>query len=129
MVEKNKQNAVAFYDLMFNQCKAEEAIIKFVGDDYIQHNPHVEDGKQGFIDYFNRLAAEYPGKKVEFKKVIAEGEFVVLHCFQHWPTLVLIFLGLMTRGRLLSIGMFCKRSLLWLRIVIPCFNPGFYQLQ
>ena len=85
MVKQNKQNAVAFYDLMFNQCKPEEAIMQFVGDTYIQHNPHVEDGKQGFIDYFKRMAAEYPGKKVEFKKVIAEGEFVVLHCFQHWP--------------------------------------------
>ena len=85
MVERNKQTAVDFYDLMFNQCKPEEAIDLFTGINYIQHNPQVGDGKQAFIDYFNQMAREYPGKKVEFKKMIAEGDLVVLHCFQHWP--------------------------------------------
>ncbi|MEO8108967.1 MAG: nuclear transport factor 2 family protein [Ginsengibacter sp.] len=81
----NKQNAVAFYDLMFNQCEPEKAIEMYVGEVYIQHNPHVGNGKQPFIDYFKRMANEYPGKHVEFKKVIAENSFVVLHCYQQWP--------------------------------------------
>ena len=85
MIEENKKNAVAFYDLMFNKCKPEKAIELYVGSEYIQHNPHVGDGKIAFIKYFNRMADEYPGKKVEFKKVIAEKNFVVLHCFQQWP--------------------------------------------
>ena len=85
MVERNKQTAVDFYDLMFNQCKPEEAIDLFTGINYIQHNPQVGDSKQAFIDYFNQMAREYPGKKVEFKKMVAEGDLVVLHCFQHWP--------------------------------------------
>ena len=83
--KENKQNVVAFYDLMFNQCQPENAIKKYVGDTYIQHNPHVGDGKVAFIEYFTRMANEYPGKKVEFKKIIAENNFVVLHCHQTWP--------------------------------------------
>jgi predicted SnoaL-like aldol condensation-catalyzing enzyme len=84
-VQQNKRNAVAFYDLMFNQCEPEKAIAQFAGDVYIQHNPHVGDGKQAFIEYFQRMAKEFPGKKVEFRKVIAENNFVVLHCYQTWP--------------------------------------------
>jgi len=83
--KRNKDNAKAFYDLMFNQCRPREAVEQFVGDEYIQHNPDVADGKEAFIDYFNRMAADYPGKRVTFKRVLADGNHVVLHCHQSWP--------------------------------------------
>lgn len=78
---RNKKTVTDFYDMALNQSKPAEAIERFAGATYIQHNPEVADGKAGFIAYFNQLAKRYgsTGKRVEFIRCIAEADMVTAH--------------------------------------------------
>jgi len=83
-LELNKANAIAFYKMAYLG-EPKKAVDLYIGDTYIQHNPDVADGVQGFIDYFNRMQKEYPNKSIEFVRCIAEGNLVALHTHQTWP--------------------------------------------
>lgn len=84
--ERNKANALAFYDLMFNQGQPAEAVRRYVGAQYIQHNPRVADGAQAFVDYFEQAAKAFPGRRTEFRHVLADGDLVAIHSHQTWAT-------------------------------------------
>jgi len=83
-LEANKENAIAFYRTAYLG-EPSKAVEKYVGSNYIQHNPAVGDGKQAFIDYFDEMAKDYPDKKIEFVRAVAEGNLVALHTHQTWP--------------------------------------------
>jgi predicted SnoaL-like aldol condensation-catalyzing enzyme len=82
--EQNRANAIDFYKTAYLGDPA-KAVERFVGEEYIQHNPAVGDGKAAFVEYFERMAAEYPGKTIEFVRSVSEGNFVALHTHQVWP--------------------------------------------
>jgi len=80
----NKQSAIEFYRMAYLGEPA-KAVELYVGAEYIQHNPLVGDGKQAFIDYFTEMANQYPKKKIEFVRAVAEDNLVALHTHQTWP--------------------------------------------
>lgn len=83
-LEKNKTNAIAFYQMAYDG-EPRKAVGLYVGGDYIQHNPLVGNGKEPFISYFERMSEEYPEKSIKFVRCIAEGDLVALHTHQTWP--------------------------------------------
>ena len=83
-LSKNKENAISFYKMAY-EGNPKKAIELYVGDTYIQHNPDVADGLNGFINYFERMQKEYPEKSIDFVRAIAEGDLVSLHTHQIWP--------------------------------------------
>jgi predicted SnoaL-like aldol condensation-catalyzing enzyme len=70
------------YDLLLEHSSTSTAFWSILQ----QHNPLVGDGKQSFIDYFDRMQDEYPNKSIEFVRTIAEGNLVALHTHQTWPS-------------------------------------------
>ncbi len=85
ILERNKVNVLAFYDMMFNRSQPAEAMRLYGGESYTQHNPEVPDGKAAFIAFFEKMGKDFPGKSIEFKRVFAEGGFVTLHGAHHFP--------------------------------------------
>jgi len=79
MPSDNKKTVISFYNLSFVDHKPQEAADRYIGNRYVQHNPHVPDGKKAFTDYFVPFFKEHPDAKSEIKHAVAEGDLVVLH--------------------------------------------------
>lgn len=74
----NKEIVLKMYDVVFNGHNLDRAK-EFIKDNYIQHNPGVPTGLEGFLTAFKEHFKKFPDFKVEVKRVIAEGDFVMLH--------------------------------------------------
>jgi predicted SnoaL-like aldol condensation-catalyzing enzyme len=76
---KNKEIVRAFYDLAFNQKQPEEAVKRYAGSYYRQHNPNAADGTEPFVGFVKWLTGSNPHLRIEFKRLIAEEDLVVVH--------------------------------------------------
>lgn len=75
----NAEVVVAFYELAFNQHRPTEAARRYIGDRYVQHNPHVPNGAEAFYGYFEGFFRDHPQSRVTIHRVIADGDLVALH--------------------------------------------------
>jgi predicted SnoaL-like aldol condensation-catalyzing enzyme len=51
---------------------------QYMRDDYIQHNPDVPQGKAGFKKFFTNTFKSIPDFGYTIKRIVAEGDFVML---------------------------------------------------
>jgi predicted SnoaL-like aldol condensation-catalyzing enzyme len=77
-LEANKKIVVDFYNKGLND-KDFDAAAKYFGPRYVQHNPGAANGPEGFKRLVGFLKEKFPNSRNEIKRVIAEGDLVVLH--------------------------------------------------
>ena len=68
-----------FYHLALNLKKPEEAVAKYLGPYYRQHNPGAADGAPAFIAFVHGFTGAFPALHFDFRRFIAEGDLVVVH--------------------------------------------------
>jgi predicted SnoaL-like aldol condensation-catalyzing enzyme len=76
---RNKDNILAWYDLMINKKRSEEAATKFVAPGYIQHNPLIPTGADALGEFFGQTLKERVRPRVKVHKIIAIGDYVWAH--------------------------------------------------
>lgn len=79
LAEQNKKIVTDFYEGVFLKHQVKAYADRYIGDQYIQHNPHVPDGKAPFVDFFTGHFKENPEAKSLIKRAVAEGDLVFLH--------------------------------------------------
>jgi predicted SnoaL-like aldol condensation-catalyzing enzyme len=78
-LENNKRIVREYYELAFNGRKPEEAVAKYQGSYYRQHNPQAADGPEPFINFVKYFTQTFPELHLDIKRMIAEGDLVVTH--------------------------------------------------
>lgn len=76
--ERNKATVLEFYEAALNR-KDFDAASKHLGSRYVQHNPRVGDGAEGLRKFLEFRRARTPNATNEIKRVIVDGDVVVLH--------------------------------------------------
>jgi predicted SnoaL-like aldol condensation-catalyzing enzyme len=75
----NKQTVLAYLNTAFNDKRPAEAVEKYGGSHYIQHNPQAPDGFEAFIHFVEGFMAQFPQLNLDIKRAVAEGDLVVTH--------------------------------------------------
>lgn len=87
--KNNKEFVIDFYTEVFFKAQPEK-LDEYIGDQYIQHNPMLPDGKEAIRAYVSNYLVpivKAGGTIGEIVRVIAEDDLVVVHVnFAHYPS-------------------------------------------
>ncbi|WP_086848504.1 nuclear transport factor 2 family protein [Amycolatopsis kentuckyensis] len=77
--QNNKEVVLAFLRLAFTEKRPADAFAEYVGDGYVQHNPHAPAGGEASARYLAGFVARFPGLSLDVRRVIAEDDLVCTH--------------------------------------------------
>ena len=78
MADSNKDAAIAFLQLAASG-KVREAYSELIDARFRHHNPFFEGSAEALMAAMEENARQNPSKALEVKRVVAEGELVVVH--------------------------------------------------
>ncbi len=78
--DDNKKAVLDFYEGVYHY-DSKNLPLEELDSNYIQHDPSIAAGRQAFIDHTHALYEKYPGRKIDVKRIIADGDYVVVHCW------------------------------------------------
>ena len=77
-LEANKAVVRQLYERVFNAHDV-DAADRLLRADYIQHNPGIPTGREGFKTIFRDVFKVVPDARVQILHIVAEGDLVVVH--------------------------------------------------
>jgi predicted SnoaL-like aldol condensation-catalyzing enzyme len=77
--QSSKDIVVAFFRMMFQDKEVEQAMNTYVSNDLVQHDPYLPSGAAAMTDFFVPYFEQHPQASADIKRVIAEGDIVVVH--------------------------------------------------
>ena len=83
-LEANKALVKQFFHAV--ETRNKELVVKIVREDYIQHMPGIPTGRAAILNYIDMVAPKGQGKEPVFRRVIAEGDLVVVQFRREDPS-------------------------------------------
>lgn len=104
LTQQNKELVKKAYQALFGDHDL-GALDLYWSDTYIQHNPYMADGRQGVRDFMSKMGyLNGPKQKIEFLRVIAENDLVMLHtrtpAYGNTPEMVFVDIFRVENGKI-----------------------------
>ena len=77
--ESNLKKAVYCMELLEIKLDVETADRECFAKSYVQHAPHVPDGRDAVVSFFAARVVKYPESSIEIKRAAADGDLVWMH--------------------------------------------------
>lgn len=83
-LDANKALVTQFFHAV--ETRNRELVVRIVREDYIQHMPGIPTGRAAILNYIDMVAPKGQGKEPVFRRVIAEGDLVVVQFRREDPS-------------------------------------------
>jgi predicted SnoaL-like aldol condensation-catalyzing enzyme len=78
ITETNRRIVERFVEIFYGQKNVRLAFETYVGDNYIQHNPGIADGREAAIEKLEPMFS-HPDFTVDVKRILVDGDMAVVH--------------------------------------------------